>query len=190
MKNLTVFYLIAALGVATAFQWNLIFGENLTKKFGLNNAAAAPTCNSDNYYCLIPDYEDPTIFYRCQGIGLTPVSGQCLPGLRFIFSDQSCRRAETWCPPPGPPARCADIPLPCQSTTVSSTSSSSSSSSTSESSTSESESSSSSTLPETTTAGSEISTVPTQSSTDTTPSQSSSGSESSTTEVSQEAGGA
>lgn len=116
MKGFVAVYLLASLTFATAFNWQLILGETLTKQFGLSDSA--PSCNQDNNYCLIPDYDDPTIFYRCQSIGATAAKAQCLPGLNFVFSKQSCLSPSQWCQPPGPPARCVDIPLGCQATTT------------------------------------------------------------------------
>lgn len=132
----------------------------------------APSCNSENNYCLFPDYDDPNMFYSCVGTESIARGHKCLPGLYFNFAKQVCDTEARWVPPPGPPARCEDIgktetTLPPPSTTTSGISSTTSEGITTITQQSTTISLESTTIPEqtTTTVSTIVTTVPTQPST-------------------------
>lgn len=73
----------------------------------------APLCTNDNYYCLIPDDKDATVFYRCVTLGLKTVKHQCNEGRNFIFGGQLCGMPGEWCAPQAP-FKCADMEKACK----------------------------------------------------------------------------
>lgn len=50
----------------------------------------APMCNEENFYCLLADEKDKTLFHRCIDKGMKAVSHKCNEGLDFIFDKQMC----------------------------------------------------------------------------------------------------
>lgn len=73
----------------------------------------APMCDSDNFFCLLPDSIDATVFYRCVSVGQKAVKHQCMTGRNFIFTDQLCGMPTEWCVPKAP-YKCSEVGSVCK----------------------------------------------------------------------------